>query len=102
MASAASAKEPARSISGGRDADAVSVGIGQNAEADSRHLLHRLNDGAAELLGLAQRGGDVVDGDEEEDLVVRPLTRADGHPGASLAARVPEGGARGTPPRRHT
>src|SRR5581483_7895391 len=74
--------------------DLVAERVGEDAEADPRHMLRRLDDRPAELLRLRQRRVDVVDADEEEDGIGPALQRADrgreravAHPG--VGERVP-------------
>ena len=54
-------------------------------------MLSRLNDGAAQAFCLRERLGHVLDGDEEQHLVLGALPRADRDVGAVLGACVDEG-----------
>jgi hypothetical protein len=69
----------------------VSSGIGEHPEAHARYLLRGLGYLAPELLGPLQRCRDVLDRDEEEDLVLGALTRADRDRRAAIGAGVDEG-----------
>lgn len=55
----------------------VSLRVSENAKARTRDVLSRLENRAAKLLGLRQRGGDIFNADEKEHLIVGTLTRAD-------------------------
>src|SRR5438876_7364726 len=43
------------------DADHVTLGVCEHAEADARHVLHRLDRASAESFGMRERGLDIVD-----------------------------------------
>ena len=86
----ASADLPRLSLSGGRDAHLVALRVGEDSEARSGHMLSRLNDCPAELLGFLQRRVDVVDGYEEQHLVLGTLARADRDVRATLDASIDE------------
>src|SRR5947209_8639157 len=55
----------------------VAEWVGEDAEADTRDLLSRLDDRPAELLRLRECRRDVLDADEEQDGVRPALQRAD-------------------------
>ena len=75
----------------GGDADPVALGVGEDPETSARDMLSRLNDGAAQAFCLRKRLGHVLDGDEEQHLVVGALPRANRDVGAVLGACVYEG-----------
>jgi diguanylate cyclase (GGDEF)-like protein len=56
----------------------VSLGIGEHSERHPGYLLSGLNDTPAELFGTLERGGDILDSDEEQDGVIAALKWADG------------------------
>ena len=54
----------------GGDADPVALGVGEDAETGARDVLDRLDDGAAQAFCLRKRLGHILDGDEEQHLVL--------------------------------
>jgi ureidoglycolate hydrolase len=75
----------------GRHPDLVALGVGEDPEAGPGHLLDRLGDGPAQVLGFLQGGGDVFDAHEEQDFVLAALARADGDVGRTFDPSVDEG-----------
>jgi hypothetical protein len=57
----------------GGDADSVALAVGEDSEAGAGDSLLRLDDAAAEAFGRGQRRGYVLDGDEEQHLVLGAL-----------------------------
>src|SRR5215472_7606067 len=82
---------PARSrASVGRDADEMTLRVGEDAEGDPWNGLGRLNDATPQALGVAEDCIDVVDADEEQHLILVALQRADRGRKRSLDAGVDE------------
>ena len=72
-------------------ADLVTLGVGEHTERCSRNLLRRLDNCATQLDGPSKGGGYIIDRHEEENLVFRPLARADRDIGATFDSSVNEG-----------
>ena len=78
-------------LSVGGNPDPVALGVFEHPEARTGNPLLGLDDRPPELLGFRQGRSNVLDGDEEQDLVLGGLAGADRNIRAAFGARVDEG-----------